>query len=126
MISDSLYRQITTQFPKRKISIDVSEDNENGSYKEYDWDPSEVLPRLPEITPLELMGIQVRENKRIHHVDLKDLSNNEVNLVIKLLKELAVNEPICAISRRFVQHRSGLNSIPIRSNKRTKILRRMK
>lgn len=35
MISDELYEQINKQYPNREIRIEVSEDNENGSYTEY-------------------------------------------------------------------------------------------
>lgn len=35
MISDWLYEIIKKQYPNREIRIEVSEDNENGSYKEY-------------------------------------------------------------------------------------------
>ena len=35
MISDQLYKQISRYYPGRKIIIDVSEDNDNGSYIEY-------------------------------------------------------------------------------------------
>ena len=35
MISDDLYAQITAKFPGRHITIDVSEDGENGSFAEY-------------------------------------------------------------------------------------------
>jgi len=34
-ISDFFYKKISTKFPKRKIKIEISEDNENGSLKEY-------------------------------------------------------------------------------------------
>jgi len=36
MISDNLHLKIHTQYPNRKIIIEVSEDNENGSRKEYE------------------------------------------------------------------------------------------
>ena len=36
MISDDLQKLIATKYPKRDIKIEVSEDGENGSYKEYD------------------------------------------------------------------------------------------
>jgi hypothetical protein len=35
MISDDLYQQITTKYPGRHITIEVSEDGENGSFAEY-------------------------------------------------------------------------------------------
>lgn len=35
MISDDLAAQINTYYPGRDFSIEVSEDGENGSYKEY-------------------------------------------------------------------------------------------
>ena len=35
MISDDLYAQITAKFPNRHITIEVSEDGENGSFTEY-------------------------------------------------------------------------------------------
>lgn len=35
MISDELYKKIVDKYPKRKIMIEISEDLENGSYKEY-------------------------------------------------------------------------------------------
>jgi hypothetical protein len=35
MISDDLYGQITARYPDRHISIEVSEDGENGSFAEY-------------------------------------------------------------------------------------------
>lgn len=35
MISDDLANWINAKFPKRQIKIEVSEDGENGSYKEY-------------------------------------------------------------------------------------------
>lgn len=35
MISDELYEIIATKFPNRNITIEVSEDDENGSYIEY-------------------------------------------------------------------------------------------
>lgn len=35
MISDALYEQITTKYPGRHITIEVSEDGENGSFAEY-------------------------------------------------------------------------------------------
>lgn len=35
MISDDLYKKIIKKYPKRKVCIEVSEDGENGSYKEY-------------------------------------------------------------------------------------------
>lgn len=35
MISDDLYAQVTTKYPGRHITIDVSEDGENGSFAEY-------------------------------------------------------------------------------------------
>jgi hypothetical protein len=35
MISDDLYNLIIEKYPNRLIRIEVSEDNENGSYKEY-------------------------------------------------------------------------------------------
>jgi len=36
MISDDLANWINEKFPKRTIKIEVSEDGENGSYKEYE------------------------------------------------------------------------------------------
>jgi hypothetical protein len=35
MISDDLYGQITNKYPGRHITIEVSEDGENGSFAEY-------------------------------------------------------------------------------------------
>jgi len=35
MISDDLYKNISKNYPDRNIMIEVSEDGENGSYKEY-------------------------------------------------------------------------------------------
>lgn len=35
MISDDLYEQIKNKYPNRFVSIEVSEDDENGSYMEY-------------------------------------------------------------------------------------------
>lgn len=35
MISDDLYAQITAKYPNRHITIEVSEDGENGSFAEY-------------------------------------------------------------------------------------------
>lgn len=35
MISDDLYQQITVKYPGRHVSIEVSEDGENGSFAEY-------------------------------------------------------------------------------------------
>jgi hypothetical protein len=35
MISDRLYEKIKEEFPGRGIAIEISEDEENGSYKEY-------------------------------------------------------------------------------------------
>ena len=35
MISDEIYNKIIEQYPNRKIKIEISEDQENGSYKEY-------------------------------------------------------------------------------------------
>ena len=35
MISDDLYVKISERFPGRKVIISVAEDNENGSYTEY-------------------------------------------------------------------------------------------
>lgn len=35
-ISDNLHRIISLDYPEREIWIEVNEDNENGSYKEYD------------------------------------------------------------------------------------------
>lgn len=35
MISDEIYYKIIEKYPNRKIKIEVSEDLENGSYKEY-------------------------------------------------------------------------------------------
>lgn len=35
MISDDLYNLIRKEYPNREIRIEVSEDNENGSYIEY-------------------------------------------------------------------------------------------
>jgi hypothetical protein len=35
MISDNLQKQISQKYPNRKIKIEVSEDDENGSEKEY-------------------------------------------------------------------------------------------
>ena len=35
MISDDLYSHITARFPERHITIEVSEDGENGSFAEY-------------------------------------------------------------------------------------------
>lgn len=36
MLSDSLYGVIAHKYPGRKVRIEVSEDDENGSYREYD------------------------------------------------------------------------------------------
>lgn len=36
MISDELAKQINTRYPGRKITIDISEDGENGSISEYE------------------------------------------------------------------------------------------
>jgi hypothetical protein len=36
MISDDLYIKIKEKYPNREIRIEVSEDQENGSYKEYE------------------------------------------------------------------------------------------
>ena len=36
MISDELAAQINARYPGRKITIDVSEDGENGSISEYE------------------------------------------------------------------------------------------
>ena len=36
MISDDLFIKIKMRYPDRSIWIDISEDNENGSYKQYD------------------------------------------------------------------------------------------
>jgi len=35
MLSDLLYAYVNSAYPNRKIIIEVSEDKENGSYKEY-------------------------------------------------------------------------------------------
>lgn len=35
MISDWLYELVIIKYPKRKVKIEVAEDGENGSYKEY-------------------------------------------------------------------------------------------
>ncbi len=35
MITEDLYEKITKHFPRRSVKIDVSEDNENGSYIEF-------------------------------------------------------------------------------------------
>jgi hypothetical protein len=35
MICDSLHQSIKKKYPKREIRIEVSEDGENGAYKEY-------------------------------------------------------------------------------------------
>jgi hypothetical protein len=35
MISDDLYAEISKKYPGRRVTIEVSEDNENGSYIEY-------------------------------------------------------------------------------------------
>lgn len=35
MISDDIYNEIIKQYPNRRVIIEVSEDLENGSYKEY-------------------------------------------------------------------------------------------
>jgi hypothetical protein len=35
MISDDLYAEITARYPERHITIEVSEDGENGSFAEY-------------------------------------------------------------------------------------------
>lgn len=35
MIAEDLYLQIATKYPGRKVKIDVSEDNENGAYLEF-------------------------------------------------------------------------------------------
>ena len=35
MISDDLYAQITAKYPGRHVTIEVSEDGENGSFAEY-------------------------------------------------------------------------------------------
>jgi hypothetical protein len=35
MISDELYEHLHKIYPDREIKIEISEDNENGSYKEY-------------------------------------------------------------------------------------------
>lgn len=35
-IADKLYKVINNDYPKRRIKIDISEDNENGVYKEYE------------------------------------------------------------------------------------------
>ena len=35
MMSDDLYNKITEVYPDRAVNIEVSEDGENGSYKEY-------------------------------------------------------------------------------------------
>lgn len=35
MISDDLQKEISSKYPDRQIRIEVSEDKENGSYKEY-------------------------------------------------------------------------------------------
>lgn len=35
MISDALYEQITAKYPGRHVTIEVSEDGENGSFAEY-------------------------------------------------------------------------------------------
>lgn len=35
MISDDLYNLVINKYPNREIKIEVSEDNENGSYTEY-------------------------------------------------------------------------------------------
>lgn len=36
MMSDDLYSEICSKYPGRKVKIEVSEDDENGSFKEYD------------------------------------------------------------------------------------------
>lgn len=36
MISDNLHEEIEKDYPKRDIRIEISEDNENGSYKTYE------------------------------------------------------------------------------------------
>jgi hypothetical protein len=38
MISDALYAQITAKYPGRHVTIEVSEDGENGSFTEYPVD----------------------------------------------------------------------------------------
>jgi len=35
MVSDYLYHQIRIKYPNREIRIEVNEDDENGSYREY-------------------------------------------------------------------------------------------
>lgn len=36
MISDNLYEKINARWPNRKVTIEISEDGENGSYATYD------------------------------------------------------------------------------------------
>lgn len=40
MICDHLAREIKAMYPNREIKIEVSEDNENGAYKEYEKESS--------------------------------------------------------------------------------------
>ena len=43
MISDDLANMIASKYPARKIKISVAEDNENGSYTEYEQDSWENI-----------------------------------------------------------------------------------
>lgn len=94
MISDELYQQITKKYPGRKISIEVSEDMENGSYAEYDADPATIVQ--------DVVHVGVAKNsdgseKKVYYVDLQDIDPVTINDYIRNIKNQTVEQSVTPV-----------------------------
>lgn len=84
MISDELYLEITKKYPGRKISIEISEDNENGSYAEYDVDESDS-----KVSDVEMTTVTDSEGneKNIYSIDVGDIDRKVLEDFIERTKK---------------------------------------
>lgn len=78
MISDDLYNEIIKKYPGRKVSIEISEDGENGSYIEYGINENDTKVQTFEDKTVE--GV-----RRVFYID-SDISDEEAKNIIDQFK----------------------------------------
>lgn len=83
MISDELYLEITKKYPGRRITIEVSEDGENGAYAEYDVDQEDSKTSSVNTTVItDASGAE----RRVFYVDTNDIDQKTLTDYIDRFK----------------------------------------
>lgn len=84
MISDELYSEITKKYPGRKIGIEVSEDQENGAYAEYDVDPNDSKEDIVQVSTSKN---QDGSERKVYYIDAEDIDPKVLNDYIETIKQ---------------------------------------